>query len=217
MDRRRALLTALLATSSVFAGCTTTLGGGGTPTPTHASTPGTPFGTPTPTPFGTPTPTPFGTPTATPGECDAVEQDPVDPFREDVEPSELPDSPEEWNRSSVEEYVVAFERAWSRNGALRTTSTNVEVIVGDVSVERSGDEWVVELTSRTNTWAQGRATGTATATVVHGDGAKVPVTYRLTDRALYREEGRIGGTPSSSVTSTPERLAERPVACFGAE
>jgi hypothetical protein len=212
MDRRRVLLTALLAASSVFAGCTTTLGGGGTPTPTHASTPGTPAETPTSTPGGTPT----ATPSATPGECDAVEQHPVDPFREDVEPSELPEPPEEWNQSSVEEYVVAFERAWSRNAALRTTSTNVEVIVGEVAVGRSGDAWVVELTSRTNTWAQGRATGTATATVVHGDGANVPVTYRLTDRALYREERRIGGTPSSSVTSTPERFAERPVVCFGA-
>ena len=179
-------LTALLAASLMLAGCTATPGGeGGTPTLT---------------------------PTPTPGECDAVEQHPVDPFREDVEPSEPPDPPGEWNRSSVERYVVAFEEAYSRNAALRNASTRVEVTVGDVSVQRSGDVWVVGLTSRTNTWAQGRATGTATATVVHGDGAHIPVTYRLTDRALYRTERSVGGPSSESPTATPGRGT--PVACF---
>ena len=197
MDRRQVAPTVVLAVSLVLAGCVAIPGGGGSETPGGA-------------------PSETWTLTPTPGECDAVERNPVDPFREDVEPSELPDPPEVWNRSSVERYVVAFEEAYSRNEALRTTSTRVEVIVGDVSVERSDGEWVVELTSRTNTWAQGRGTGTATATVVHGDGANVPVTYRLTDRALYREEGRVGGTPSSSVTTAPERLAERPVVCLGA-
>jgi hypothetical protein len=86
------------------------------------------------------------------------------------------------------------------------------VIVGDVSVERHDGTWIVDLTSRTNTWVQGRATGTATATVVHGDGARVPVTYRLTDRALYRVEGSPGGTLSGGPTRTPEQ--GRPVACF---
>ncbi|MEF8840426.1 MAG: hypothetical protein V5A62_02215 [Haloarculaceae archaeon] len=198
---RRALLTALLAGMLMLAGCTAVPGGGGDGTRTPTLTPVTP-----------PTGSPPGTSTPTPGECDTVEQGTVDPFREDVEPSELPDPPAEWNRSSIERYVVAFEEAYSRNAALRTTSTRVEVIVGDVSVERSGDTWVVELTSRTNTWAQGRATGTATATVVHGDGARIPVTYHLTDRGLYRTQRSVGGPSSGSPTATPDRGI--PVACF---
>jgi hypothetical protein len=142
----------------------------------------------------------------------AVEQATVDPSRDDVEPRDLPDPPAAWNRSSVERYVVAFEEAWAYNEALEVATESVSVIVGDVSVERRGGVWVVELTTRTNTWVQDRTTGTATATVVHGDGAPVPVTYRLTDRALYRNEGRVGGTPSGSPTATPEQRV--PVACF---
>ena len=142
----------------------------------------------------------------------AVEQATVDPFRDDVEPRDLPDPPATWNRSSVERYVVAFEEAWAYNEALEVATKSVSVIVGDVSVERRGGVWVVELTTRTNTWVQDRTTGTATATVVHADGPPVPVTYRLTDRALYRNEGRVGGTPSGSPTTTREHRV--PVACF---
>lgn len=211
MDRRsrRTLLLALLAGSLVLAGCTATLDGGGSGTPTM-----TPAPPPTDSPSETPTGSPHGSPSATPGECVVVERPVADPFRADVEPSERPEPPGEWNRSSVERYVVAFEEAYARNEALRNTSTRVGVIVGDVSVERTDGAWVVELTSRTNTWAQGRATGTATATVVHGDGSYVPVTYRLTDRALYRTEGTVGGTPSSSETPIGVSEDGPAVACF---
>lgn len=187
----------------VLAGCTAAPRSGGERTRTSTLTPVVP-----------PTDTPTGTPTDTSGECEAVAQHPVDPFREDVEPSELPEPPAEWNRSSVERYVVAFEEAYARNEALRTDSTRVEVTVGEVSVERRDEAWVVDLVSRTNTWAQGRATGTATATVVHGDGARIPVTYRLTDRALFRKAGTVAGTPSSDTTPRAEPWSGPAVACF---
>jgi len=196
---RRAALTALLAVLLAFAGCTAALDGAG-------------GGTDTPTTVPPSSGMPSGTPTATPGECVAVGPATVDPFREGVEPSGRPEPPDEWNRSSVERYVVAFEAAYARNAALRVNTREASVIVGDVSVDRRDGTWIVDLTSRTNTWVQGRATGTATATVVHGDGARVPVTYRLTDRALYRVEGSPGGTLSGGPTRTPEQ--GRPVACF---
>jgi hypothetical protein len=207
--RRRTLLTVLFAGLVVSAGCTATPDGAGSGTPTLS-----PASPSTDSPSGSPTGGPSGPPSVTPDRCVAVERSVVDPFREDVEPSERPEPPGEWNRSSVERYVVAFEEAYARNGALRADTERVEVIVGDVAVERSDETWVVELTSRTNTWARGRGTGTATATVVHGDGPHVPVTYHLTDRALYREEERIGGTPSSSATSSREPRHGRAVACF---
>jgi hypothetical protein len=184
-----------------LAGCTAAPGGVGDGTRTPTLTPVTP-----------PSGSPPGTPTPTPGECEGVERNPVDPFREEVEPSKYPGPPEEWNRTSIERYVVAFEEAWARNGALREESTEVNVLVAEVSVERRDGAWVVELVSRTNTWAQGRASGTATATVVHGDGARIPVTYRLTDRALYRTERDVGEPPSGTPTPTPGGWT--PVACF---
>ena len=197
-NRRQVGLIALLAVL-LLAGCTAAPGNGDEAT-----------GSPTPTP----TATPADTPTRTPGECVAVDPTTVDPFREGVEPSDRPDPPREWNRSSVERYVVAFEEAYSRNAALRTDTREVTVVVGEVSVERRDDAWMVDLVSRTNTWVQGRATGTATATVVHGDGPYVPVTYRVTDRALSREEGRVGGTPSASGEPTDSARDWVTVACF---
>ena len=206
MERpRSALLIALLAGLLVLAGCIAAPGSGGDGTGTSTLTPVSP---PTDTAAGTPTPTA----TPTPGECEAVERRTVDPFRDDVEPSEFPDPPSEWNRSSVERYVAAFESAYARNDALREDSTKVNVLVAEVSVERRDGAWVVDLVSRTNTWTQGRATGTATATVVHGDGARIPVTYRLTDRGLYRAERDVGEPPSGTPTPTPGGWI--PVACF---
>ena len=68
----------------------------------------------------------------------------------------------------------------------------------DVRVERTDDGWVVRLTSQTNTWAQGRSEGTETATVVHGDGAVIPVAYRVTDDRVVRAEGDYETTPDPS-------------------
>lgn len=198
-DRRRQVRLLALLAVLLLAGCTAAPGSEGEAT-----------GSPTPAR----TATPALTPTETPGECVAVAPATVDPVREGVEPSERPDPPREWNRSSVERYVVAFEEAYSRNAALRRDTREVTVVVGDVAVERRDGAWMVDLVSRTNTWVQGRASGTGTATVVHGDGASVPVTYRVTDRALYREEGRIGGTPSASGAPTDGARDWTTVACF---
>lgn len=211
--RRRALLTALLAGMLALAGCTAAPGSGGDAPANGGEGSRTSTLTPVTPPTDVPAEAPTPTASSTPGKCEAVEHRTVDPFREDVEPSERPEPPAEWNRSSVERYVVAFEAAYARNDALRADSTEVNVLVAEVSVERRGEAWVVDLVSRTNTWAQGRATGTATATVIHGDGARIPVTYRLTDRGLYRAERDIGEPPSGTPTPTPGPWT--PVACFG--
>ncbi len=152
------------------------------------------------------------TPTPTTEDCTPDEQHVVDPFRESVEPSEFPEPPDQWTASSVEAYVVGVEKAYSRNDALRHESTRVTVSVSSVQVVREGESWVIQLTSRTNTWAAGTATGSGTPTVIHGDGALVPVVYRLTDRALYRTEGDVGGNPSA--TTEPPTPTGRTLVCF---
>lgn len=186
---RRVPLLAALILSIVIAGCSATTGIGPTATPTKA--------------------TPM---TSSPIRCTADRQHVVDPMRDSVEPSEYPEPPDQWTASSVEAYVVGVEKAYSRNDALRRESTRVEVAVSGVSVTREGDTWFVELTSRTNTWAAGTATGSATPTVIHGDGALVPVVYRLTGRALYRTEGAVTATPST--TPAPTTPAGPPLVCF---
>lgn len=183
MRRRRVALMTVLAVTVVLAGCVAAFGGDTSPTPTAGTE-----------------------------DCSPDEQHVVDPFRESVEPSEFPETPDQWTASTVEAYVVDVEKAYSRNDALRHESTRVTVSVSGVSVTREGDAWIVELTSRTNTWAAGTAAGSATPTVIHGDGAQIPVVYRLTDRALYRTEGTVGGQPSA--TTEPTTPAGRILVCF---
>lgn len=183
MRGRRVCLLAMLAGTVVLAGCSAGFGGGISPTPT----PGT-------------------------GECEPHDQHVVDPFRESVEPSEMPEAPDRLTESTVEAYVVDVEKAYSRNDALRYESTRVTVSVSSVQVDREGDTWIVELTSQTNTWAAETASGSTTPIVIHGDGALVPVMYRLTDRALYRTEGSVGGTPSA--TAGPTTPGGRTIVCF---
>lgn len=130
------------------------------------------------------------------GACDPQRQHVVDPVRDSVQPSRYPDPPATRSAASVERYVVAFERAYARNEALSRESTRVQVAVSAVRVTEEGTTWIVELVSRTNTWAAGTPAASATPTVVHGDGPRVPVTYRLTDRALYRMEGSGNGKPT---------------------
>lgn len=148
---------------------------------------------PTPkTPQDTETATPYPTPTA---DCDPVEQQTVDPSRDDVEPSDFPDRPAELTVESVEAYVSGFERAFARNRRLSKESTQVNTMVTvEDATERNGT-WVVDVVSRTNTWAQGTERAGETATVVHGDGARIPVRYHLTDEGLYRLELGYDETP----------------------
>jgi hypothetical protein len=186
---RRALPLVTLASLLVLAGCLSPVGPG-------SPTPETPARTETPTPYPTPT-----------GECDAVERQTVDPFRDDVEPSDLPERPSNLTAGSVETYVAEFEEAYARNGALSAGSTQVNTLVTVEDVSDRDGAWVVDLVSRTNTWAQGTASGTATATVVHGDGARIPVRYHLTSEGLYRQELGYDETPQ------PGRFG-RPVTCF---
>lgn len=149
-------------------------------------------------------PSPTSTTADRPGDCSESARTTVDPYRDDVEPSPLPDRPTTLNRSSVEAYVVAYEEAYARNGALRAESTQVSTVVGNVRVEETADGWTVHLTSRTNTWVRGTDTGDGTPTEVHGDGPRVPVVYRLTDDRLVRAEGEYGETPSAAGGATVE-------------
>jgi len=173
---RPIVLSALLL---VTAGC---LGGVG---------PGTSTETARPSDHATPSTSP--TPSAV--ACEEAPHETVDPYREEVTPSDHPEPPSAWTESSVREYVVAYEEAYARNRQLREDSTRVTVNAHDVRVERTDDGWVVRLTSQTNTWAQGRSEGTETATVVHGDGAMIPVAYRVTDDRVVRAEGDYETTP----------------------
>jgi hypothetical protein len=124
-----------------------------------------------------------------------------------VTPSEFPDRPADPTAGTVESYVVAFEEAYSRNEALFEDTKRVTVYTGDVSVKRVNGTRVVDLVSVTNTWAQGTATDGETATVVHGDGPRIPVRYHLTDDGLYRNELDYDETP------VPGEYG-RTVACF---
>lgn len=186
MRSRRAARALLLALALTAAGCLTALddGAGATPTDTTME------------------------------DCTPADRTTVDPYRDSVEPSALPDRPATLNESSVRAYVVAFESAYARNGALAEHSTRVEVSVTDVSVSKAGDTWVVSLTSRTDTWAQGRPEGNQTATPVHGDGPYVPVVYHLTDGGLSRIEDADTGSPSASATRTAATERGVAVACF---
>lgn len=145
-------------------------------------------------------------PTAT-GDCVPVEQQTVDPYRDDVEPSEFPDRPDELTTASVETYVAAFEQAFARNLRLSKESTQVDTMVTVENVSEQNGTWVVDVVSRTNTWAQGTESAEGTATVVHGDGARIHVRYHLTDVGLYRNELGYDETPVAGEFG-------RAVACF---
>jgi hypothetical protein len=153
-----------------------------------------------------PTASPASSPGGTPTECREPGDTPVDPVRESVDPSDYPDRPATWNESSVEAYVTAYERAYSRNDALRRKTRQVTVSVSDVSVETTDAGYRVRLVSRTNTWYGGTGEGTETATVVHGDGPLVPVLYEIRDDRLTRAEGGYEDTPTAGET--------RAVACW---
>jgi hypothetical protein len=182
---RRALPLVALASLLVLAGCLSAVGPG-------SPTPETPDRTDTPSPYPTPT-----------GACDAVDQQTVDPYRDDVEPSDLPSRPTNLTAESVEAYVASFEEAYARNGALSDASTQVNTLVTVENVTERDGTWVVDLVSRTNTWAQGTAAGTATATVVHGDGASIHVRYQLSSEGLYRQELGYDETPQSGQFGRP--------------
>lgn len=187
---RRLALLVPLTVLLVTAGC---LGGVGPGTSTDSTSTSDPT-------------SPTTSSTATPGECEEVQRQTADPFREEVTPSDHPEPPDEWTERSVREYVVAYEEAYARNQQLDESSTRVTVNVHDVRVERTDDGWVVRLTSQTNTWARGSPDGTETATLVHGDGAMIPVAYLVTDDRLRRSQGGIEETPDPTTGTTLECL-----------
>ncbi len=143
--------------------------------------------------------------------CTEDRQSPTDPIRDNVEPSPYPDRPETWDESSVRSYVVAFEQAWSRNQELYPKTKRVTVIVSDVTVTATESGYRVRLTSRTNTWYGGPAEGNQTATIVHGDGAAIPVVYTVTEDRLVRAEDNFGATPTAGLRSG------RTVRCWGGD
>ena len=186
---RRALPLLTLIALLVLGGCLSAVGPGG---PDSA------------TPDATDTPTPVRTPT---GECVVDEQQTVDPYRDDVEPSDLPHRPTNRSVSSVEAYVVGFEKAYARNQRLSRASTQVNTMVTLEAIEERDGTWVVDVVSRTNTWVQGTDTADGTPTEVHGDGARIHVRYHLTEDALYRLQ--LG----YDETAEPGAYG-RPVVCF---
>lgn len=187
---RRALPAVALVGLLLVAGCLSAVGPG-------TQTPESPDSTETPTPYPTPS-----------GECEAYEPETVDPYRDDVEPSDLPHRPDELTAASVEAYVSGFEKAFARNRRLSKESTQVNTMVTVENVTDRNGTWVVDVVSRTNTWAQGTDTSAGTPTVVHGDGARIHVRYHLTEEGLYRKEVGYDETPVAGEYG-------RAVACFG--
>lgn len=158
---------------------------------------------------GAPGPASPASPTATGDDCTQEDRTAVDPVRADVTPSPYPDRPAAWDESAVRDYVVAFEEAWARNEHLRAGTKRVEVLVADVTVRQVDGGYRVDLVSRTNTWHGGLREDDETATVVHGDGPRIPVAYHLSDRRLVRAAG------DHRVTPTVGPTAGRTVRCFG--
>jgi hypothetical protein len=167
----------LLATLLVLAGC---LGG--------------PVGT-TPEETETPTATPTPSPTAT-AVCEPYEPAKVNPSREDVTPSPLPGKPEELTADSAKAFATAYEEAYARNGELQPDTKRVETYTGDVSVEAVDGGYVVRMFAVTNVWHGGVQQGTHTSTVIHGDGAQIPVAYYVTDRLVRRDSGGYDEEPT---------------------
>lgn len=106
-----------------------------------------------------------------------------------VDPLSFPSRPTSLNNTTARQYVGSYERAYAHNGALTEETTNVSVVIGNVTVTKVGPAYEVRLWSETST-----AQGDATATQV---GERVLVTYNVTASTLTRADGT-GAYPSTS-------------------
>lgn len=150
-------------------------------------------------------PTPTASPTSTfTDQCTAVEHTVVDPSRESVTPSELPDGPPELSESAVVEYVVAYEEAYGRNNLLRSDTKRASHYVSEPTVRAVDGGFVVEVRTIRTSMEQGVYEGNHTATAVVYDGAPTNVSYLVTEHRLLRAEGDFHGSPPPRAGQTME-------------
>ena len=148
---------------------------------------------------GTPSP---ATSTA---DCTDHTESTVNPDRTGVAPKPIPDRPANLNESTVREYVVAYEEAYTYNRILSADTKRASVVTDDVSVQSSGDRFVVRLSMHWTASEQAVVEGNETATVVIADSPEYAVAYRLTDRQLTRaENGDYQKTPTVDGGETVE-------------
>ncbi|EJN61064.1 hypothetical protein [Halogranum rubrum] len=143
-----------------------------------------------------PASSPTVSPTATfTDQCTAIEKPVVDPSRESVTPSELPEGPPQMTESAVVEYVVAYEEAYGRNRLLRDDTKRASQHVSDPVVRLVDGGFVVEVRTYESALYQREASGNETTTGVYLDGARIDVSYLVTEDRLLRAESDSDGAP----------------------
>jgi hypothetical protein len=134
---------------------------------------------------GTSTPTP----TATREPCTEHVEPTVNPDRDAVTPSPMPERPAATNRSSVLAYIEEYEQAYKRNRGLEANTETYEVSILESNVSETERGYVVRLKALWWYNAGGPVEGPETATLVHADGPRYDVAYLLADDRLRRAEG----------------------------
>lgn len=133
--------------------------------------------------------------TTFPDDCEAVSRETVDPYRDDVNPKELPSRPDEFTETSVENFVSSYEEAYIHNQLLDTDTAEVGVWTTTESVEVAGDGWEVVLRTGWYRNSGPTATGTASSTTVHGDGPEELAAYYLNESRMLRVKGEYETVP----------------------
>lgn len=128
-------------------------------------------------------------------QCTAVEKTVVDPSRESVTPSELPDGPPRMTESAVAKYVVAYEEAYGRNQLLRDDTKRANQQVSEPTVRAVDGGFIVEVQTYESYTRQREPFGNETVTAVVADGPRVDVSYLVTEDRLLRAEGDFDGAP----------------------
>ncbi|WP_137285003.1 hypothetical protein [Halorussus salinisoli] len=122
-------------------------------------------------------------------DCDEVESPPNPADTDEVAPKTYPDFPARLARSSVTEFVTAYERVYKHNEILARERNLTYVDVGRVEVsdaERTDEGFVVYVTVEFG-WGEGGGSDDETATSLHADGGS-KVSYFVGERALKRVE-----------------------------
>ena len=133
---------------------------------------------------------------ASPTPCETDSRPEPDPEANAVAPSTYPDSPASLTNDSVTAYVRSFERAFIRNEVLVDgyNVTYLEASVSGVEVANvtESDAFVVRLESDTN-GGYLQSGGSGTPYQVHWDGAPGRVSYYVSENAVRRTAGSVGG------------------------
>lgn len=119
--------------------------------------------------------------------CEEAPVETVNPIREDVSPSPLPERPAELNESALRTYVTAYEAAYKRNTDLHELTTTYSIHVSEVTVRAADGGWVVNASAIYWFELAGTTDGTTTPTVAHADGPRYTASYFVTDDRMLRD------------------------------